>query len=194
MSPLAVIISALFWTWLWGPIGLVLATPVTACLVALGRYFPAFHPHSVMLAANPPTSAEAKLIRLLTENRLSEAKALIHELAAMQLSIKTAQELLIPTVRMIENDLFPGATASPTKSRIYDQMRELIEELNIPTPRNSGEPSKQPEPSTWDCLSCLPLARETKLWVESLHVYWKAKGSAASCCLGEPFAPKKSSA
>jgi predicted PurR-regulated permease PerM len=144
MSPLAVIISALFWTWLWGPIGLVLATPITACLVALGRYFPAFHPYSVMLAANPPTSAETKLIRLLTENRLSEAKALMPELAAMHLSVKTADELLVPTVRMIESELFPGATANPTKSRIYNQMRELIEELNIPKPRNPIEPSKQP--------------------------------------------------
>ena len=55
MSPLAVIVSALFWTWLWGPIGLLLATPLTASLVALGRYFPAFHVFSVLLAADPPT-------------------------------------------------------------------------------------------------------------------------------------------
>ena len=79
MSPLAVIVSALFWTWLWGPIGLLLSTPLTASLVALGRYFPAFHVFSVLLAADPPTPLETKLIRFLTESRLSEAKALIHE-------------------------------------------------------------------------------------------------------------------
>jgi predicted PurR-regulated permease PerM len=144
MSPLAVIISALFWTWIWGPIGLLLATPVTACLVVLGRYFPAFYPYSVMLAADPPTSTETKLIRLLTENRLSEAKALINELAAMQLSSKTAEELIVPTVRAIENELFPGAAVSETRSRIYEQMRELIEELTIPTPSNPEEPSENP--------------------------------------------------
>ena len=38
MSPLAIIVSALFWTWLWGPISLLLATPLTACLVVLGLY------------------------------------------------------------------------------------------------------------------------------------------------------------
>src|SRR4029077_7803014 len=42
ISPLAVIISALFWTWLWGPIGLLVATPLAACLAVLGRYFSAF--------------------------------------------------------------------------------------------------------------------------------------------------------
>ena len=61
MSPLAIIVSALFWTWLWGPIGLLLATPLTACLVVLGHYFPAFHICSVLLAAEPPTSAKQNL-------------------------------------------------------------------------------------------------------------------------------------
>jgi len=143
MSPLAVIIAALFWTWIWGPIGLLLATPITACLVALGRYFPAFHPYSIMLAADPPTSTEIKLIRLLTENRLPEAKALIHEVTSIETPIKAAEELIVPTVRAIENELFPGATHARTKSRIYEQMRELIEELNVPEPSDLQEVSEQ---------------------------------------------------
>jgi predicted PurR-regulated permease PerM len=150
MSPLAVIVSALFWTWLWGPIGLLLATPLTASLVTLGRYFPAFHVCSVLLAADPPTPSEAKLIRLLTENRLPEAKALIHELGGMQLSVEIAEELIVPAIRAIENDLFPGGTANQRKSRIYEQMRELIEELTVPTPAASAhqlEP-EQPEQRT----------------------------------------------
>ena len=159
MSPLAVIIAALFWTWIWGPIGLLLATPVTACLVVLGRYFPAFYPYSVMLAADPPTSTETKLIRLLTENRLSEAKALINELGMTELSIKTAEELVVPTVRAIENDLFPGAAVSETKSRIYQEMRELIEELIIPTQTNPEEPSENPGPPD-SGLVIVPFVRE----------------------------------
>ncbi len=143
MSPLAVIIAALFWTWIWGPIGLLLATPITACLVALGRYFPAFHPYSIMLAADPPTSTEMKLIRLLTENRLSEAKALIHEVISIETPIKAAEELIVPTVQAIENELFPGATHTRTKSRIYEQMRELIEELNVPDPIDPKEVPEQ---------------------------------------------------
>jgi len=142
MSPLAVIIAALFWTWIWGPIGLLLATPITACLVALGRYFPTFHPYSIMLAADPPTSTEMKLIRLLTENRLSEAKALIHEVTSIETPIKAAEELIIPTVRAIENELLPGAAHARTKSRIYELMRELIEELNVPEP---SDPKEVPE-------------------------------------------------
>lgn len=140
ISPLAVIVSALFWTWLWGPIGLLLATPLTASLVVLGRYFPAFHVCSVLLAADPPTPSETKLIRLLTENRLAEAKALIHELTSAQLSIETAEELIVPTIRTIENELFPGTTANQTKSRIYEEIRELVEGLTVPPPGNSDRP------------------------------------------------------
>jgi predicted PurR-regulated permease PerM len=145
MSPLAIIVSALFWTWLWGPIGLLLATPLTACLVVLGRYFPAFYICSVLLAAEPPTSAETKLIRFLTEGRLPEARALLQELAGMQLSIAIVEELILPTLRAVENDLYPGAGGGATKSRIYAQLRELIDEMTVEIPTELEQPS---EPST----------------------------------------------
>jgi predicted PurR-regulated permease PerM len=142
MSPLAIIVSALFWTWLWGPIGLLLATPLTACLVVLGRYFPAFYICSVLLAAEPPTSAEAKLVRLLTEGRLPEARALLQELAGMQLSIGIVEELILPTLRAIENELYPSAGGA-TKSRIYAQLRELIEEMTVEIPTESEQQSER---------------------------------------------------
>jgi predicted PurR-regulated permease PerM len=144
MSPLAIIVSALFWTWLWGPIGLLIATPLTACLVVLGRYFPAFHLCSVLLAAEPPSSSETRFILLLTENRLPEAKALLQEVSGMQLSVGIAEELILPTLRAIESDLFPGAT-NPIKSRIYAQLRELIEEMAV---ERSTELEGPPEQST----------------------------------------------
>jgi predicted PurR-regulated permease PerM len=144
MSPLAIIVSALFWTWLWGPIGLLLATPLTACLVVLGRYFPAFNICSVLLAAEPPSSSETKFILLLTENRLPEAKALLQDLGGMQLSVGIAEELILPTLRAIENDLYPGT--NPTKSRIYAQLRELIEEMTVERSTELEQPSEQSTP------------------------------------------------
>jgi predicted PurR-regulated permease PerM len=142
ISPLAVIISALFWAWLWGPIGLLVATPLAACLVVLGRYFSAFHFCSVLLAADPPTSSETKFLRLLTEKRSVEAMRLIHEVDG-QLSVKLADELLIPAIRAIENDILPTTTPR-TKVQIYRQLRELIEELPESPPGDSlpAEPEK----------------------------------------------------
>ena len=131
VSSLAVIVSALFWTWLWGPVGLLLATPLTACLVVLGLYFPAFHFWSVLLASDPPTTAEANLIRLLTESRLSEAKAMVHESTGMVLSTATAENLIVPTIRMIENSHFPGSSDAQSKRQIYEHLREIIDELKL---------------------------------------------------------------
>ncbi|HEX6564508.1 MAG TPA: AI-2E family transporter [Chthoniobacterales bacterium] len=150
ISPLAVIISALFWTWLWGPIGLLVATPLSACLVVLGRYFSGFHFCSVLLAADPPTSSETKLLRLLTENRTLEAKRLIHELDGQQLSVKLAEDLLVPAIRAIENDSLPG-TAASTKNQIYRQLRDLIEELPVSAPDDSSEP-KPTEPENLEIV------------------------------------------
>jgi hypothetical protein len=142
-----VIVSALFWTWLWGPIGLMLATPLTASLVALGRYFPAFHVFSVLLAADPPTPLETKLIRFLTESRLSEAKALIHEQGGTQLTVEIAEEMIVPAIRAIENELLPGRTDHQAKARIYGQMRELIEDLTAPTPEDEAHPADPDKPA-----------------------------------------------
>ena len=62
----------------------------------------------------------------------------------MQLSIRIVEELILPTLRAIENDLYPGI-ANPTKSRIYAQLRELIEEMTVEIP---AEPEQPPEQST----------------------------------------------
>jgi predicted PurR-regulated permease PerM len=146
VSSLAVIVSALFWTWLWGPIGLLLATPLTACLVVLGRYFPAFHFWSVLLATDPPTSAETNLIRLLIESRLPEAKAMVRESTGNVLSTKTAENLIVATIRTIENDIYPGGSATQSKGHIYDQMREIIDELKTELPSDAEDKEQEKEP------------------------------------------------
>jgi predicted PurR-regulated permease PerM len=174
MSPLAVITAALFWTWLWGGIGLVLATPLTACLVVLGRYFPAFHFCSILLASEPPTAMEVKLVRLLTENRLAEAKTLLHEITGARLTLETAEEVLMPMVRTIENELFPGAASKQVKARIYQQMRELINELAPPLPADANaEPAAPGVPA----LMIVPFITEGDEVVgQVLEVLLRAEG------------------
>ena len=54
LSPVAIIVSASFWTWLWGPVGLVLATPLTVCLVVVGRHVDRLQFLDIMLGDQPP--------------------------------------------------------------------------------------------------------------------------------------------
>jgi predicted PurR-regulated permease PerM len=55
ISPFAHVLATLFWGWLWGPLGLVLATPLTACLVAFGRYVPSLEPLAILLGDDTST-------------------------------------------------------------------------------------------------------------------------------------------
>jgi predicted PurR-regulated permease PerM len=65
ISPLAVIIAAIFWTWLWGPVGLFLSTPLTVCLAVMGRYVPRLNFLHVILAEEAVLSDEARFYQRL---------------------------------------------------------------------------------------------------------------------------------
>jgi predicted PurR-regulated permease PerM len=192
MSPLAVITAALFWTWLWGGIGLVLATPLTACLVVLGRYFPAFHFCSILLASDPPTAMEVKLVRLLTENRLAEAKTLLHEITGARLTLETAEEVLMPMVRTIENELFPGSASKQVKTRIYQQMRELINELAPPLPAVSAEAKSEQAAPEAPAVVIVPFITEGDEVVgQVLEVLLRAEGVNAHVLSGKMLRAEK---
>ena len=106
LSPFAVVISAIFWTWLWGPVGLLLATPLTLCLVVLGRHVERLEFLDVLLGDRPAlTPAENLYQRMLAgdpDEALESAELLLKErsltsyydevaLRAMQLAAKDAK-------------------------------------------------------------------------------------------------------
>jgi predicted PurR-regulated permease PerM len=60
VSPLAILVAALFWTFLWGPIGLLLSTPLTVCLVVIGRHIPQLRVLNIILGDEPALTAESQ--------------------------------------------------------------------------------------------------------------------------------------
>ena len=79
-------------------------------------------------------------------------------MGATELSTNTAEELIVPLVRTIENELFRGGAASQARSRVYQEIRELIEQLSIP-PSNSDEASAQLNPKDFG-LAIVPFLSE----------------------------------
>ena len=61
LSPFAVVLSAIFWTWLWGPVGLLIATPLALCLVVLGRHVERLEFLDVMLGDRPALTPAGNL-------------------------------------------------------------------------------------------------------------------------------------
>ena len=79
LSPVAVVISALFWTLLWGPVGLLLSTPLTVCLVVLGKHVPALEFLAVVLGDEPALAPEQRLYQRLLSGDAGEASALAED-------------------------------------------------------------------------------------------------------------------
>ena len=87
VSAFAIFVAAVFWTWLWGPIGLILATPLTVCLVVAGKYLPQLSYFNVLLGDEEPISLGEKYYQKLLAENPAEAATLVHEARRRQTEI-----------------------------------------------------------------------------------------------------------
>ena len=129
MSTVAVLVSAVFWTWLWGAIGLLLATPLTVCLVVLGKYVPQLQFLDILLGdepvLDPPTRVYQRLLALDQE----EAGDLLGEYFAERSLLQVYDEVLLPALAMAEYDRHKGKLDSDRQLFIRKAMRDFIDDL-----------------------------------------------------------------
>jgi predicted PurR-regulated permease PerM len=160
VSPIALIFAAVCWTWLWGPVGLVLATPMTVCLVVMGRHIPGLSFLSVVLSDEAAlTPAEDCYYRLLTigeqdELALVEAYLKANSLAALYDSV------LIPVLTAVEIDHRLELLDDGQREHVEQSLRDIVEDLGASPPvpfrgdadKVLGAPSDAPA-----CrIDCLP--------------------------------------
>ena len=109
ISSLALLVTAVFWTVLWGPAGLILSTPLTVCVVVLGRYFPQLSFLHTLLGDEPVLAAEAQIYqRLLAMDQL-EAQAVVDKFLKGRPLVELYDLVLIPALSMAEQDRHKGA-------------------------------------------------------------------------------------
>jgi predicted PurR-regulated permease PerM len=129
LSPVAVLVAATFWTWLWGPIGLVLSTPLTACLAVMGRYAPPLRFLVVLLGQEAPLAAEETFYQRLLAADAAEAA----EQAETYLRSGTLESfydtVVIPALVMAEEDCERGVLKRDKRVQIRDAITEMIESL-----------------------------------------------------------------
>jgi predicted PurR-regulated permease PerM len=130
MTPMAVILAAIFWTLLWGTPGLILATPLTVCLVVMGRYVPRLAFIEVLLGSEPVLSAEERLYQRLLAGDIEEAV----ELAEAEVGASSLQEFhdntALAALRLAESARKSGSSIED-RQKVADGMRMLVEELRI---------------------------------------------------------------
>lgn len=129
VSATAVVASAIFWGWLWGPVGLILATPLTVCLVVMGRYVPQMEYLSVLLGDRPSLPTEVRLYQRLLATDYDETFQITQEYLKDKPLIDLYENLLIPALAMAEHDRHDGRLKEGHIEFIYQSLHELIEEL-----------------------------------------------------------------
>ncbi len=129
LSPMAVILAAVFWTWMWGPVGLLLAIPLTASLVVLGKYVPQLRPLTVLLGDRTPLPPDVTFYqRLLADDHQRAEK--IFEAAIADTDLETAaDDVLIPTVRRIRRDRASGELSAPREHRLMQTITLMIDDV-----------------------------------------------------------------
>jgi hypothetical protein len=129
LAPMAIIVAALFWTWLWGPLGLLLATPLTVCVAVMGRYIPELGFLNVLLGVEPVLTPPARLYQRLVAFDQEEASELAETCVKEKGAAAFHDEVLIPALRLIERDRHADAIEPACERAIFDNLRLILEEL-----------------------------------------------------------------
>jgi predicted PurR-regulated permease PerM len=166
LSALAIIMAAIFWTTLWGPVGLFLATPLTVCLVVIGRYVPQLEFLGVLLGSDPVLAPEERLYQRLLAGNLEEAVEMAEDYVDEHSSREFYDHVAIPALRLAENDRHRSTTdtnyrrlVAGTAVSVVREIAEHVEEKasrtaidEIDPDKKGGSPSSLPDPSVL-CLA-----------------------------------------
>jgi predicted PurR-regulated permease PerM len=130
LSSLAVIVAAIFWTWLWGPVGLVIATPMTACLVVLSSYVPALGAIGRLLGERPALKPHETLYQRLLAHDANEARAIVMRFYNER-SLDEALQLMLDALLALKRDLQAGRVSADDGEFVISGLRDSIEELRV---------------------------------------------------------------
>ena len=129
VSTVGILVAALFWTWLWGPIGLVLAMPMTVCLLVAARYVPQLRFLTILLGDQSPLSpSEHVYQRLLAFDYHEPLKHAQKHLKESSLA-SYYDEVLLPALRMAEHDRHDDLLNEDQAAFVIEATEDLVEEL-----------------------------------------------------------------
>lgn len=130
VSPLAIIVSAIFWTWIWGPMGLVLSTPLTVCLVVLGRHIPQFEVFNILFGDEPVLAPHSRLYQRLLVGDVVESTFRAEEALEEQFIADYHRDVGIPALLLAQSDYERGIVARDQELRMAAAAMRFLDELD----------------------------------------------------------------
>lgn len=143
LSPLAVLVAAMFWATLWGPIGLILSTPMTVCLVVLGRYVPQLAFFETLLGSEPVLSQPERLYQRLVSGNVEEAVELAEDYIASHDVPKFYLDVAVPALLLAEMDLSLDVSDLAHRRNVMDSLRAVMDDIDVDSgaePDATGKP------------------------------------------------------
>ena len=204
LSPVAIVISTLFWTLLWGPIGLLLATPLTVCLVVLGRHIEALQFIEVLLGDEPALEPHERFYQRLLAGDDTEAA----DMAEAELKKKSLSAyydaVAMPALALAQTDAAHGKLSQEKQLEICDTVEEVVEDLSDyedKDPESGAEP-RGPDPNlARQALKAVrgriirsfaspAAAHSTRPHQPCLHNCWKSTACLRACSRSPTSPPR----
>ena len=187
LSAMGIIVAAVAWTFLWGPVGLVMSTPLTVILVVLGEYLPAFSIFSRLLGDKPVMEPHFQLYQRLLAHDEVEVTALVRDLLKQKSLGETLDEVFIPALALAKRDeaaglLEKGDTVyiATTAERIFETFRTAAEE------KEREEQAETPNPAALHRTPILVWPSGELALTAARFLQWFLRDSAAGVVVLPP--------
>ncbi|MCI0418877.1 MAG: AI-2E family transporter, partial [Acidobacteria bacterium] len=129
LSPLAVLLAAIFWAWLWGPAGLLLSTPLTVCVVVISKHVPQLAFFSILLGDEAVLGPKSRLYQRLLALDKEEADELVSQQLEEKPLIEVCDTIFVPILRLASTDRRRGALEGKRAAFLFSSLREQISAL-----------------------------------------------------------------
>ena len=144
ISTIGILASAVFWAWIWGPVGLVMATPLTVCLTVLGSYVPQLAFLKTMLSDEDVLPPKSRFYQRLLALDAEEATEVAEEFLAASSLTELYDVVILPALSLAEQDRHHGALDEEKQRFVHQATREIVEELGERVGNVAGEADGAP--------------------------------------------------
>jgi GAF domain-containing protein len=161
VSPIALIISAVFWTWLWGPVGLVLSTPLTVCLAVMGRHVPRLEFLGILLSEDQALAPHEEFYHRLLSFSMDSAEEFATKYVETESLTALYDNVLIPAIGAVEIDAHRGSITAEQRTSALQRVHEIIDDFSgSEASLNDAQEQKidlaKAAPATGSNIVCLP--------------------------------------
>ena len=179
ISSLALLVTTVFWTLLWGWAGMVLAVPLTVCAIVLGRYVPRMSFLHVLLGDETALSVEAQFYQRLLALDQEDARTVAHNFLRAHTLIAVYDQVLIPALTLAEQDRHRGALSETRESFVFFSTSEIVSELASDVPQEVALKGRRLSRWMPDDVPVLPAAGHMNAAASAMRIFCLAANDQA---------------